>query len=338
MKWYTWALYIFMIFAFFVGSVGYYLDDHPGVGTFCLLALIVTLIFFIERVKINIASKKVVDIKPISLPKQRHISPYEHADAPSFTSHLHASSAPVRISVGVTTTVSEREPHVPVNIPRVDLPPAPSNGYMSCAKYQIKGTNPKTARINTRYVVAHNQEAVEKKMLDLGLENPVVSQVMPNRPATDRQLDFAKDLGARFPADVCLEDASSIIDRMYNHYYDERELEPLNYGFASYAQECDIQFSTFSHPDELLKTVVYHLPEIDKLTLYICAVSQSINGGLAINQLDPRKLPIYSRAKDISKDLLNDEKLMKSFCSRYAEDYLKPRKGTNIYNAIVAKL
>lgn len=83
MKWYTWALYIFMIFAFFVGSVGYYLDDHPGVGTFCLLALIVTLIFFINRIKINIASKKVVDIKPISLPKQRPISQYDHASEPA---------------------------------------------------------------------------------------------------------------------------------------------------------------------------------------------------------------------------------------------------------------
>lgn len=83
MKWYTWALYILWIFAFFVDAVGFYLDGSPVVGTLSLLALIVTLIFFIDRIRSNIAAKKVVDIKPTNLPEQRPVSPYEHANEPA---------------------------------------------------------------------------------------------------------------------------------------------------------------------------------------------------------------------------------------------------------------
>lgn len=359
MKWYTWAFYIFVLIGTFIGAVGGYIGGSPGWGTFSLIIFIIVLIFFISQIrsnrKVNLPPVNLTsdlpaktgkgntstdETGPTDLPAERPMSPYEHRDYDAFHSEetYYPSSAPAHFTVSITTTVSEREPHAPANIPRVALPPAPSNGYLSCAKFQIKGRNPSTRRINTKYVVAHNEDAAKIKMQDLGLENPVISQVMPNRPATERQLEFAKDLGARFPSDVSLKDASSIIGRMNDHYYDERELEALSYSFAKYAQENDILFSTFAHPDELLSQVVYQLPKSEKLTLYICAISQALHDGEPINQLDPRNLTIYSRARNIASGLITDEGLMKSLDGRNSSDFLKPRKGTKIYNAIISRL
>lgn len=91
---------------------------------------------------------------------------------------------------------------------------SPSGGYVNFGRFQVTGINPKTNRKNKRIVEAQNAESAFECVRNMGLIAPFEVLVLPSLPPTERQLSYAKDLGAVIPDGACQVDISAIISRI----------------------------------------------------------------------------------------------------------------------------
>lgn len=140
---------------------------------------------------------------------------------------------------------------------------SPSGGFVNYACFDMIGKNPETKRKNKRYIEAKNEAEACKKMEEKGFIGPFEITVRPMEPPTERQLDYAKSLGAVIPEGACKRDVSAIITRITED--DERPVleERAKAAFAS-----DLKISRYSGNHEILSLANKLPPEEFSKILY----------------------------------------------------------------------
>lgn len=124
---------------------------------------------------------------------------------------------------------------------------SPSGGFVNYACFDVIGKNPETKRKNKRYIEAKDEADACKKMEEKGFIGPFETAVRPMEPPTDRQLEYAKSLGAAIPEGACKRDVSAIITRIT-----ENDEGPVSASKARAAFEADLKISRYSGTHEIM--------------------------------------------------------------------------------------
>ena len=162
---------------------------------------------------------------------------------------------------------------------------------------------------------------------------------------TEKQLEYAADLGITLPEGVGKADVSAILSRVEEGELDESsekrlgpnerqyEIIPLpgpDVDFAAFAQQSGFEFSRYIGGDALLDEVVCSLNNEEKAAFYAyCVVCQETNSPIKNMLEHPRLNDFYTYAKLA----VNDESLLASLNRIRPHEYLKPHRGTKAYKA-----
>lgn len=99
----------------------------------------------------------------------------------------------------------------------------PTNFYknqITCKIYSVKGKNPSTNRIKTVQIIVEANEALENIMQKSGLLPPLEINEIPAEKPTERQINYAKNIGLILPSDATKKDVSIFLTR----YEDEKPI------------------------------------------------------------------------------------------------------------------
>lgn len=161
----------------------------------------------------------------------------------------------------VTFSVTEQHqkkdgPLEPVSPDAIGGYVSPSGGYINYARFQVTGIKPSTKRRNTRiYETFHEEDALNQARAE-GFVEPFEVKVLPAEPPSDRQLSYARSLGATIPEGACKQDVSAIIDRIV----DEEE-DPVGEKFAKVANDCGVKFSRYHGRAQIMNLATSLPPE-----------------------------------------------------------------------------
>lgn len=148
---------------------------------------------------------------------------------------------------------------------------------------------------------------------------------------TQKQLEYAKDLGLFIPPGATKGDVSHLLSRATG----EDSMEGPGQGLVDMAAGLGLHFSACIGAAGLLSLIVYGVGERDRAALYAYCVQQS-RAGLEIGNMlaDPGVATFYGFADMVEKD----PALSRSLSGREVDDFRKPHRGTAIYKAAAAFL
>lgn len=212
----------------------------------------------------------------------------------------------------------------------IDNYTSPSGGYINYATFRVQGINNETGRKNTKTFNAKNEKIAESTAIFNNLREPFEITAVTAQKPSNNQLNYAIDLGASIPNDVCAEDVSTIISRIVDDDMDSPNLE-----LAKYADEVGICFSRFIGANELLFRIVHFLQFVDLATFYVYAVYQNQNNEPLKNLLTH---PLYKTFLECGRAFENNADLIESLKKRPASDYVKPNKNSKVYISTIAML
>ncbi len=161
----------------------------------------------------------------------------------------------------VTFSVTEQHqkkdgPLQPVSLDAIGGYVSPSGGYINYARFQVIGIKPSTKRKNTRvYEAFYEEDAISQARAE-GFVEPFEVKVLPAEPPSDRQLSYARNLGATIPEGACKQDVSAIIDRIV----DEEE-DPVEEKLAKIANDCGVKFSRYHGRTQIMNLALSLPPE-----------------------------------------------------------------------------
>lgn len=124
---------------------------------------------------------------------------------------------------------------------------SPSGGFVNYARFDVVGKNPETKRKNKRYIEAKDEADACKKMEKKGFIGPFEVTVLSIEPPTERQLEYAKSLGAVIPKGACKRDVSAIIARIT-----ENDEQPVSDSKARAAFFSGLKLSRYSGTHEIM--------------------------------------------------------------------------------------
>lgn len=160
--------------------------------------------------------------------KIRHSSHAQRCDIDSNTVQKsnEENNVPINaINFSVTTSFLAKQVEVkqkmngclsPTRVESIDGYVSPSGGYINYAVYQVIGKNPQTNRMNKKKYDAFSENEAITNALNDGLVQPFEVSVIPARIPTERQIAYANDLSIELPENVCFDDVSALISRVYN--------------------------------------------------------------------------------------------------------------------------
>lgn len=163
------------------------------------------------------------------------------------------------VNFRVTTHLTSRD--IPVYQKRVSILPSlpkdvfvgyvsPSGGYVNYARYLVGGKKQDTYAKRSREFDAKNVASAITQAEEAGFSDPYLIEVIPNRPPTENQLAFAKDIGAMLPDGACFHDVSAIISRIYDD--DERAADE---SLARCADRHGLGISLYSGTKAIMEAV-----------------------------------------------------------------------------------
>jgi hypothetical protein len=202
---------------------------------------------------------------------------------------------------------------------------SPSGGFVNFGRFRVIGKNTATGRQNTKIIEAKDETAAVAQAEAGGLAGPFTITVESTQEPTDRQVDYALDLGASLPFGACSEDVSAIISRIT----DDDEEGPLE-AFAEFAHAIGVRFSRCIGKQALYYATFSGAGERDKTALYVYAVHVSLTGGEIGNLLIS---PLRDTFYEFADAALSDAALMKSINGRSGIDLTAPNKNTAAYKA-----
>ena len=241
------------------------------------------------------------------------------------------AESPFNVSINSQWVTVDREDVGELSLADIGGYESPAGGFVNYAPFRVTGKSVTTGRNNTRRYEARDEAAARELALADGLTDPFTFEVAPHREPTERQLEYALDLGVSLPDGVCFDDISTIITRVVDFDVEESP-DP---GFSRYAHDMGVMFSRFAGRVSLLSHAVAQLKGEKLATLYAyCVYLQDKSGDLG----DPRKLPFYDKLCAVGADLASDPVFMKSIESRDRYDFLTPSKQTNAYKVATFEL
>lgn len=108
----------------------------------------------------------------------------------------------------------------------------PLRGWTNVGLYEVHGVNPKTGRSNKKMIEALSEGQAVAAAVAAGLADPITVSEVPQRMATDRQIEFAESLGEDVPAGATLLDASALICRVQDGETEEKAITQEQWAAA----------------------------------------------------------------------------------------------------------
>lgn len=168
---------------------------------------------------------------------------------------------------------------------------------MNFSTYEIKGRHFQTNRMRTLKIDATNESAAIEQAHSLGLKTIESSTILPFESPTERQLDYATDLGIKIPEGACKLDVSALISRAV-----EKDGEP-NLGLVEYATNKNLLFSKYIGKTALYNYIFLQLSDIDKIAFFIYSIYRYISDDRHANlDTHPSKDLFYTFASNYQTD------------------------------------
>lgn len=151
---------------------------------------------------------------------------------------------------------------------------SPSGGFVNYARFQVVGVNPATKRKNKRVYEVRSKEIACQCAEKDGLTAPFEVSVLPSTPPSDRQLSYAKSLGANIPDGACAFDVSAIISRI-----NDNDEAPVSENLARQAHKFGVNFSRYHGKVAIMSIANANLSIIEYSNFVL-----SLSGKQAANQ------------------------------------------------------
>jgi hypothetical protein len=169
---------------------------------------------------------------------------------------------------------------------------------MNYKRFSVRGTNPESGRKKTITLdVPNNTTPYAMVLQQKTLNEPLEINEIPFRPPSDRQLEYAHDLGVKIPKDACLEDAIALIS-----FAVDSDSTP-NPDLIEYATNKGFMFSKCIGKKSLYNLIFNNLPPVDKIAFFCFSIyrylSDDRNGNL---DTSPYRDTFYSFAQQYEED------------------------------------
>ncbi len=172
--------------------------------------------------------------------------------------------------------------------------------------YAVKGRGIETGRKRSRSFHAKNE--AEARIL-AEKDGTTVEEIeeLPPEPATEKQIEYAKELGISIPESISLNDLSDLITRTV------RKDKPTTERHRSFGKIFGIEVSEYVGKKELFNRIQYalisHGREIELSAWFTFRVYRELMRG---KENTPIKDPNDPTIQEIAKKLASDEKIVKS--------------------------
>lgn len=201
---------------------------------------------------------------------------------------------------------------------------------MNYSIFKIRGINSSSGRSKGYQVSALTEAEALEIGLDKGLVSPFIEERIAHDEPTERQLDYAVDLGIQLPEGAKRGDVSALIDRvLYNDDAPPKEL-------TDFANGRRLQFSLHVGYRSLCEIVFYNLQGVEKAAFFVFRIYLHLSRSNQSNlDLHTEKNFMYHMGQKI----LDDEKLLKSmenydgrdlvFFGKRTVDYVEQQGGSD---------
>lgn len=147
---------------------------------------------------------------------------------------------------------------------------------MNCKRLHIRGKNPKTGKNDDVYVtvplIATDEIVLSHPDFVAALSGPYTITQASFEPPTERQVDYATDLGIQIPKGACKEDLSALLDKRLQHDSDP------NPGLVEFATNRGMMFSNCIGKKALYNLIFFNLPPTDKIAFFCFSVYRYLHG------------------------------------------------------------
>lgn len=184
------------------------------------------------------------------------------------------------------------------------------------ALYHVTGTGIASGRARRKVVKAYHEQQALELARESGMEPHAVER-LPDAPATERQLAYAKDLGITIHDGATLREISSLIS------IQERKDKPARTGLIDIARDLGVDAHDHIGKRELFRLVANTLADTDShhalASWFIYRVARSLREENIAS--DPIDHPLDERVSRIAEVLIADKSAMQSI-RRYEPEKL----------------
>lgn len=199
--------------------------------------------------------------------------------------------------------------------------------FVNFSEFKVSGKNNNSKTVYRTVQALSEQDAIQR-CLQEGLKQPLSAKLIATPEATERQIDYLRDMDICFPEEINKYVASDIISRAVG----EDSIESPRPWLISLANNLHICYTSYIGHDGLFRKTVMHSGAKNNAALYAYAVDQNVHGQPFGNMFD---VPYYNKYYSFAELIQSDASLMKSLAGRNSDDFLNPQKNTNIYKAAV---
>lgn len=180
-------------------------------------------------------------------------------------------------------------------------------------KYRAQGVHETTGRKRTVKIFAHNAEHAEMVLsAKYGLMPPYTIEEEEFELPTDRQLNYARDLGIRVLPDMTKKDVSALIDKTLEQDTDAGD------DLKQFAYDRDIYFSRYIGQKGMYNLLFSTLETADKTAFFCFSVYRSLTGESSENM---DALPERNKFYDFA-DLYADDNSFQHSLEQYTGEDL----------------
>jgi len=104
--------------------------------------------------------------------------------------------------------------------------------------FKVTGIGIETGRKRTRTYTAYNEDRARQMALADGTETKEI-ELVPSQPPTERQLEFARDVGINVPAEATIDEVSDLLSR-----YQDRD-KPATERHRSFADYYEVEVTKY---------------------------------------------------------------------------------------------
>lgn len=172
--------------------------------------------------------------------------------------------------------------------------------------YEIKGKGKDTGRKRKRIYFAANELEAKRLAEDDGTLVEEVVEIPPD-PPTERQLDYARDLGISIPVNATKDDLSDLISLKV-----DRD-KPSTERHKKFGRAYGIEFTDYIGKKDLFNRIQAALiapgREKELLSWFTFRVYRKLSGGVDDTPIEGPDDPVI---QEIAEELVTDEKIVKS--------------------------
>lgn len=199
--------------------------------------------------------------------------------------------------------------------------------------YKIRGRHPETKRLRTVRRVALEPADQEAVIASSGLYDIQFCEIEEQELPSERQINYAIDLGINLSDDYTKEDISCLITRAV-HEEDRDDMIPVDLSLAKMVAEHNICLSIFSGEKRALNALWFQLSKEEQLKFFIFCIHQN---RLKCHSYDLEHSPYLDYYDRFVEEYKDNESLRRSLSGYVGSDLSlnkKPNKQRNAYKIV----